>query len=476
MTVREAESGEGSLGDVTRAPSEVVIIPGGPRPRSHVHAIKPGTALDFAEGRLRNISRSLDVLTDFGEAQIRRADDFGLAPRVSRSLEPRDGYITYASWTNRTGQPVSSFATTWIVPPPPVSGSDEEVIFLFNGIVSGTWTDSWIYQPVLQWGDTGISGESGGNYWLAGSWYVPSSPDQDAFHSNFVRVNTGDVLTGIITLTDQAGDRFAYNCEFSGIWATALPIWNVPELTWLIEALEAYRVKDCSDYPTTYLTRMKSIEVRTGDTRPLVEWGLANFVTNCGQHTTVVSNSAINGEVDIFYRIPGPSASAGANLTASPEFPTEEGRTDVFMVDNLGAVIVFSVIDGLWHPFSTTPPSGVWHLPAAISAAGFSPPGAPLAASRQFGTDDDQTDVFVVDNEGALNVFWVVEGRRWNGPERISNPGFAPAGAPLAASRQFGTDDDQTDVFVVDNEGALNVFWVVEGRRWNGPAAAVFEG
>ncbi len=34
------------------------------------------------------------------------------------------GWITYASWTNATGTPVSSFATTWVVPDPPATSRD----------------------------------------------------------------------------------------------------------------------------------------------------------------------------------------------------------------------------------------------------------------------------------------------------------------------------------------------------------------
>jgi hypothetical protein len=75
--------------------------------------------------------------------------------------------------------------------------------------------------------------------------------------------------------------------------------------------------------------------------------------------------------------------------------------------------------------------------------------------------------VFVIDNTGALHVFWVVGGGAWNGPVRISPQGFAPQGAAVTASLQFGLN--QTDVFVVDHGGAVNVIWVVGGGAWDGP-------
>jgi hypothetical protein len=104
-----------------------------------------------------------------------------------------------------------------------------------------------------------------------------------------------------------------------------------------------------------------------------------------------------------------------------------------------------------------------------ISPTGFAPPGAALAASQQFGISN-QTDVFTVDSSGALTVSWVVGGGTWAGPVRISPTGFAPPGAALAASQQFGISN-QTDVFAADRTFLVNVSWVVGGGTWAGPVA-----
>jgi polygalacturonase len=90
-----------------------------------------------------------------------------------------------------------------------------------------------------------------------------------------------------------------------------------------------------------------------------------------------------------------------------------------------------------------------------------------LAASQQFGANN-QTDVFLVDTNGQLNVFWVQGEGAWNGPVKIGPAGFAPAGLGLAASQQFGANS-QTDVFLVDRNGQVNVFWVQREGPWNGP-------
>jgi hypothetical protein len=79
-------------------------------------------------------------------------------------------------------------------------------------------------------------------------------------------------------------------------------------------------------------------------------------------------------------------------------------------------------------------------------------------------------DIHLVDNKGQLNVFWVNNAGAWGGPQGIGPTGFAPEGAAVAASQQFGAVN-QTDVFVVDQAGQLNVFWVNNAGAWGGPQA-----
>jgi hypothetical protein len=203
------------------------------------------------------------------------------------------GWITYASWTNSTGTPVSSFSTQWVVPAAPATASGQ-IIFLFNGIQNSTM----IYQPVLQWGS---SAAGGGNYWAVASWYADGQGGV-AFHTNLVRVNTGDVLTGVMTLTGQSPAGFSYNCDFTGIANTSLPIQNVQQLTWCIETLECYGITKCTDYPAASKTGMGGINLQTGTTHPAVTWTINNTVTDCGQHTLVFDEaSAGSGETDLWY-------------------------------------------------------------------------------------------------------------------------------------------------------------------------------
>jgi hypothetical protein len=150
-------------------------------------------------------------------------------------------------------------------------------------------------------------------------------------------------------------------------------------------------------------------------------------------------------------------APAGAHLVASGQFGVPN-QTDVFVVDGNGA------IQRLW-----VQGAGKWNGPLAISPNGSAPPGAGLAVSPQLGVPN-QTDVFSVATNGAEQVSWVQGAGTWNGPLAISSQNLAPAGAHLAVSPQVGVPN-QTDVFVVDTNGALRVTWVQGAAKWNGPLA-----
>jgi hypothetical protein len=104
--------------------------------------------------------------------------------------------------------------------------------------------------------------------------------------------------------------------------------------------------------------------------------------------------------------------------------------------------------------------------------------GAAIAASQQFGAAN-QTDAFLISQNGALNVFWLDSAGTVSGPEVIGTAGFAPSGGAVAACEQFGAGG-QTDVFVVNNTGPGApgwpvVCWVVGSGSWGGPKALVEE-
>src|SRR5207249_6834550 len=120
-----------------RMTEDVVLTPGGFRPKSLVRLVEPGHVLDASSGTLRLLHPSGKVVADFGEIPPRPGND-PLMPKNELVLSERigalgSGWISYASWRNNTGRPVSLFATSWVVPPTPSTQSGQ-TIFLFNGI------------------------------------------------------------------------------------------------------------------------------------------------------------------------------------------------------------------------------------------------------------------------------------------------------------------------------------------------------
>jgi hypothetical protein len=275
---------------------DLVLTPGGYRPKSVVQALEPGHRVSGANGRLRVLKPDGSVVTDLGPLPVRPGDAPLQPANVSVPKEKVPGlgvgWITYASWLN-TGKPITSFKTTWMVPPAPTTQSGQ-TIFIFNGIQNSTM----IYQPVLQWGP---SAAGGGNYWAVASWYVDGGGGP-AFHGSLIPVNVGQNLLGVMTLTGQSGSDFSYNCQFQGIANSGYPIENVQQLTWCIETLECYGLTKCSDYPGGPRTAMTAIEIKTTAGEADLKWQANDPVTDCGQHTVIVSNASPGGEVDIFYR------------------------------------------------------------------------------------------------------------------------------------------------------------------------------
>jgi hypothetical protein len=289
-------------GGDTVADDDYVLTPGGLRHRSLVHHVPPGHELRVRRNRLLTVAPSGEVVADHGPPPS-HPPGRPLMPRQVVPPRPRgrrrvpafgSGWITYASWSNTTGTPVSRFTTTWTVPPAPRTSSGQ-TIFLFNGIQNSTM----IYQPVLQWGP---SAAGGGARWSVASWYADGQGGQ-SFYSTLVDVNVGDVLVGVMTLTGRSPRGFSYDSRFTGIANTDLTIANVDELTWCIETLEAYSITRADDYPDTALTAMSAIGIDTGGTQPALTWTINNDVTDTGQHTLVVNELVTGaGEVDLWYR------------------------------------------------------------------------------------------------------------------------------------------------------------------------------
>ena len=123
---------------------DFVITPGGPRRRELVHVLQPGEAVTREKGVLQKVDAQ-GITIDMAEAGA----GLGEPPALG------SGWITYAAWTYTGAQPISSFSTTWVVPPAPAA-ADSQLVYLFNGLQDSPVTH--ILQPVLQWGVARMKG------------------------------------------------------------------------------------------------------------------------------------------------------------------------------------------------------------------------------------------------------------------------------------------------------------------------------
>jgi hypothetical protein len=182
-----------------------------------------------------------------------------------------------------------------------------------------------------------------------------------------------------------------------------------------------------------------------------------------GLNQTDLFTFDINGTLNVFWagtggwqgpeKVGPDTFLAGGNIAASQQFGLNQ--TDVFGIDENGQLNVFWVAGG-----------GAWQGPEKIGPSGLFMPGAYIAVSEQFGLN--QTDVFAVDKNGQLDVFWAAGGGAWQGPQKIGAPVFESGSyGYITAGRQVGLY--QTDVFVVDASSQLKEFWAVGGGAWQGP-------
>jgi len=346
---------------------DLVLTPGGFKPRNLVHHVPPNHLLQMEGQTIKLLQRDGQLVKDLGVIHPRSGPE-PLMPRNlalpvdrvrRRAPEPHmpgiapfaqvDGWVAYTGWANNTGNPISSYSASWVVPPEPRIKADQ-TIFLFNGIQNSTM----IYQPVLQWGN---SKAGGGRYWSVASWYADGQNGL-SFYSNLVQVNVGDTLIGFMILTAQNGAAFDYSCGFEGIADTTLPLQAVEELTWANETLEVYGVIDCGHYPATRKTSFTAIDLQTGNVAPPLNWTVNNSHTECGQHASVVSGATTGGQVDIWYEAEGRGNWLGSTCMAA--------HGDFLYIVQHGALVRGNPVDGTWQVLG----DGEWSGSTCMAAHG----------------------------------------------------------------------------------------------------------
>jgi len=427
--------------------TDLVLTPGGMRPRSLVHKLEPGQHVSTKGGRVRIIETATgNVIKDLGETGT-PGETEGASPSVAPGPVPGipdTAWIENSQWRNGGAEPIVYFSTTWVVPPVPAS-SDGQTVFLFNGMQPDS--AAHILQPVLQWGS---SAAGGGNYWSITNWYADGQGGP-AVYQSVIQVNTGDVLQGVMTCTGQSGADFNYSSVFVGYPAVNISVTDVVELTWAYETLECYGLNTCSDYPNTALTAMYNIEIKTGTpgssgTDAAIDWfGVTNF-TDCGQKCVIVSNASPGGAVYLFYR---PIALADSFVSAVSR---SANYLDAFAV---GAD--HGAYTAAWQPGDTSW-QGWWRIQNGSVAPGTSVFGV----SR----DPNYLDVFAVGTDnGVYTASWEPGFTSWHGWFRVGTLTVAPGSSVYAVSRAPG----YLDIFAVgSDQGIYTAAWQPGDTAWQG--------
>ena len=251
------------------------------------------TDVSLLGGRLVHVGEEVHVVDADGKVfYVAKNDGTQVRPTpVGDAVNPeKTGWVAYASWYNTGSSPISSFVTTWTVPPAPHTYHGQ-TIFLFNSIEPAS--GNAILQPVLQYGP---SAAGGGRYWAVASWYLVGG---QVFHTTPIRVRVGRTLRGVIVLTGHSGNSYNYATYFSNIPGTTLTVNGAAQLVWATETLESYSVTSASDYPTGS-TVFFGINLRTTSGVPFVRWSPVSDPPDM-LTTTVNRQGARNAEITIKY-------------------------------------------------------------------------------------------------------------------------------------------------------------------------------
>jgi hypothetical protein len=290
-----------------KSEDEVVYTPAGPARKSNVHLVDSEHHLNIQDGHIQIIHTTTgtvsqefaDTVTENSAENKRNIVSFFKSKTLAHDSS---GWITYSGWFNDSNNPITYFSTNWIVPSPPATES-HQLIYLFNGLES-TSSNS-ILQPVLQWG---VSPAGGGNYWAITNWYVWGTFSYHYFYGTLIKVNPGTILQGVMKLTSNSNNTCSYSSSFTGYPSgSELHVINAPPCNWACEALEAYGITKAADHSSDEKVKMSEIQIKVDNIFPSLTWIPINVATEYGRHINIVSNSSVNGEVDIyFHTVPTP--------------------------------------------------------------------------------------------------------------------------------------------------------------------------
>jgi hypothetical protein len=304
-----------------------VQTPFGWKPASQVHFIEPGTFVLNVNGRFKKIdSTTHKVLEDLGEVSPSVGKESELNQNSPSQTKLSDvfrnengppggagGWVTYSQWIQPAVNPITSFSTTWIVPPAPTA-NDNQVVYIWNGLWDG---GNSLMQSVLQWG---VGGNQGGPSWIISCWYGKNGT---YMHGANQSVSPGTTVTGLVSggggTVGQS--NYGYSATFTGTTGLAWTVSGVDEFTYAVEVLEADGITQRNDFPygtPNSFERMTGIYMlqSTGG-NPVISWSPeVNAGATFNQYTSIISNNTKgSGEVDLYFVGPCTTPAAPSGIS-----------------------------------------------------------------------------------------------------------------------------------------------------------------
>ena len=179
---------------------------------------------------------------------------------------------------------------------------------------------------------------------------------------------------------------------------------------------------------------MGAIAIQTGSAYPEIMWTPDDAVTDCGQHTIILSDSATDGAVDLCYGGP---------------FPTNKSR--LLFYDRSGGEGEFYATDGDGGMSQIGLPNTDWRTTWSSIVPGYFGGSGPYTSMLFYNPVSGQGEFWVTNGEGSVEQIGATN-TDWRTTWSLIVPGY------------FGGGHGFTDLLFYDPVSGQGEFWATDGH------------
>ena len=287
---------------VAKQETDYVNTPYGKVLASKVHLVEQGAQITIADGHIKKINSATgETLADYGPAAATTSTNntgskFSALNFAANSSAGSLGNGYYVEGPLPKGKIIQSFSTSWTVPKNPVAGADS-TLFLWNGADNDNGGNAFM-QPVLGWND------GHGHLWFVQNWGFTNG---NYFHSDIIKVPSGAIVTGVMTLISGYPGAYTYSIAFTGYPSITFTQTYPDPANETIECWEAY-ANSYIYFPANKDIAMQSMNLQyvgAGSTNQPITWEQTSdgaLVTPSGKNTVIENNGTNNSIVDFYFK------------------------------------------------------------------------------------------------------------------------------------------------------------------------------